>query len=83
MGIRDIGKVRKDDILAALGLETMPPTSSWLLSTIGIFALGVAVGAGAALVLAPSSGSDLRRQLAHRLRSKEKPGDGQALEGGG
>lgn len=38
------------------------------LGNVGIFAIGLLVGAGAALLLAPTSGQGLREGLADRLR---------------
>jgi hypothetical protein len=77
MKISDLGNLDKDDILSALGLVAKPAASERLLGSVGIFAVGLLVGAGAALLLAPISGQGLRDGLAERLR---KARDGAADE---
>jgi gas vesicle protein len=68
MKISDVRDLNKDDILAALGLADQPSTSDRLLGTLTIFGVGLLVGAGAALLLAPKSGQDLRETLGERFR---------------
>lgn len=68
MKLGDIRDLNKDDILSALGLATKTSTSDRLLGTLGIFGVGLLVGAGAALLLAPKSGQDLREDLGDRFR---------------
>jgi hypothetical protein len=58
--VRGIGT---EDILAALGLERRRSGTDVLVPTIAIFAAGALVGAGAALLMAPRSGREMRRQL--------------------
>jgi gas vesicle protein len=67
MRLQDIRDMSKDDILATLGLASKPTTGEWLLGTIGIFGIGVLVGASAALLLAPKAGTDLRQDLGRRI----------------
>ena len=69
MKLRDITDLDKEDILGALGLQTRSSTTSWVFGTLGLFGLGIVVGAGVALMLAPKPGSELRRDLEGRLRS--------------
>jgi gas vesicle protein len=69
MKLRDITDIEKDDILGALGLQTRSSTASWVLGTLGLFGLGMVVGAGVALMLAPKPGAELRRDLEGRIRS--------------
>jgi len=52
-----------NDILAALGLERRRSALDVLLPAVGMFAAGVIVGGGVALLLAPKSGRETRRQL--------------------
>jgi gas vesicle protein len=52
-----------DDMLARLGLQTRTSSLDLLLPALGVFGVGMLVGAGVALVLAPKSGSELRRDL--------------------
>ena len=68
MKLSDLGNLDKDDILSALGLVAKPTASGRLLGNVGIFAVGLLVGAGAALLLAPTSGQGLREGFAERLR---------------
>jgi hypothetical protein len=68
MKLSDIRDLSKDDILSALGLASKPSTSERLLGTFTIFGVGLLVGAGAALLLAPKSGQALREDLGERFR---------------
>jgi hypothetical protein len=68
MKLSDISDLSKDDILSALGLATKPSSSQRVLGTLGLFGLGAIVGAGVALLLAPSSGENLRGDLGRRIR---------------
>lgn len=79
MKLSDIRDLGKDDILAALGLASKPSTSERLLGTLAIFGVGLLVGAGAALLLAPKSGEDLREDLGDRFR-KFREDDGDATD---
>jgi hypothetical protein len=54
---------RMDRALSRVGLERA--SSSW--PTVGLVALSALVGVGVALVLAPSSGAELRTRLHDRL----------------
>lgn len=72
-----------DAALAAIGLQPRRTTTDYILPVIGIFGVGVLVGAGLGLMLAPKRGSELRgdirdraRSVASRLRRR-----GQELEG--
>lgn len=71
MNIRDITKLKdidRDDILEMLGLETRSSTGAYLAGTLGTFGVGLLVGAGIALMLAPKPGRELRTDLRERLR---------------
>ena len=52
-----------NEILAALGLERRRTALDVLLPAVGVFAAGLVVGGGIALMLAPKSGKETRRQL--------------------
>jgi gas vesicle protein len=58
----------KDDVLGALGLATRPSTASSLLGALGLLTVGILVGAGAALLLAPKSGRELRGSIGEGIR---------------
>jgi hypothetical protein len=63
--LTDLKNMDKDDVLGLLGLETRQrvPIELWL----GTFAAGLLVGAGVALLLAPTSGRELRADLKSRI----------------
>jgi gas vesicle protein len=69
MKMNDLRDLSKDDVLSALGLTSKPSTSERLLGTLTIFGVGLLVGAGAALLLAPKSGEALRADLGDRFRN--------------
>ncbi len=69
-----------DDLLGAIGLERRSHWSDRILPSLALVAVSAAVGAGAALLLAPSSGADLRRRIYSRAadakdRFAEKVGE--------
>jgi hypothetical protein len=75
MKLQDITNMDKDDVLGMLGLETSRSNSSRLLSALGTFGIGLLVGAGVALLLAPKAGSVLRQDLRTKFGRdvKEEP----------
>jgi hypothetical protein len=78
MKLRDLTDLEKDDILGALGLQTKGSTVGWVFGTLGLFGLGMVIGAGVALMVAPKPGSELRRDLESRLKNvRERIGNGQ------
>ena len=56
-----------DQILSALGVARKPDPKTTLLEGVALFGLGVLVGAGVALLLAPKSGREVRADLTDRL----------------
>ena len=68
VGVRQAAKLLRnidlDDALGYVGLERRHNP----VSTAALVALSAAVGAGAALMLAPSSGAELRSRLSDRLQ---------------
>jgi len=56
-----------NDMLGVVGLERRPSAMSRALPALGLIAVSAAVGAGAALLLAPSSGDELRARLSDGL----------------
>jgi gas vesicle protein len=82
MKLSEIRDLSKDDVLAAFGLATKPSTAGQLFGSLGLFATGLLVGAGVALLLAPKSGQDLREDLGERLRSiRNSTTSGNEIEG--
>jgi gas vesicle protein len=69
MKFRDLTDLDKNDILGALGLQSKPSASTWMMGTFGLFGLGVLVGAGVALLLAPKPGDELRRDIGTRIKT--------------
>jgi hypothetical protein len=65
--LKNLKKLEKDDLLEKVGLQSRRSTMDSVLPALGIFALGVAVGAGIGLMLAPKSGAELRNDLRARL----------------
>jgi gas vesicle protein len=72
MTFKDVRNLDRDDILGVLGLETKRTTGAWLAGTLGTFGIGLLVGAGIALMLAPKAGRELRDDIRDKLR---RPGD--------
>jgi hypothetical protein len=64
MNLDDVRNVSKDDVLDTLSIASKYSVTEVL----GIFGLGLLVGAGAALLLASKSGQELREDVGHRLR---------------
>ena len=85
MKLQDIKNMDKDDILGALGLETKHTFTNQLLGTVATFGVGLLVGAGVALLLAPKAGSELRHDLRAQLHRDHKSADanGMAATGAG
>ncbi len=80
MKINDLRDLSKDDVLSALGLTSKPSTSDRLLETLTVFGVGLLVGAGAALLLAPKSGQALRADLGERFRKPASEDEAAASE---
>ena len=75
-GLKDVKNLKnldKDDLLDLIGLQTRQTTADWLLPTIGAFSVGILVGAGIGLLLAPKPGHQLREDLRNRLQGSVDP----------
>lgn len=72
MRLHDLKDMDKDDFLGLIGLQTKRSFTHELLGTLGTFGIGLLVGAGVALLLAPKPGRELR----HDIRTKIRPGKG-------
>jgi gas vesicle protein len=68
MNLKDLKNLDKDELLSLLGLESKQSTSSWLAGTLATFGIGMLVGAGVALMVAPKAGRELRGDIRDRLR---------------
>jgi len=61
---RSLSRLEADDVFGLVGLERR---RSHALGALGLFGLGAAVGAGVALLLAPSAGSETRAKLGKEM----------------
>jgi hypothetical protein len=55
-----------EDLLHALGLHARRSQGSAIVSSVTLFGAGLLVGAGLALLFAPSSGRELREEIGER-----------------
>jgi len=71
IGIREavkaVQRLEMDDVLGLIGVERRSSTLGRVLPAIGLVATGAAIGAGAALLFAPSTGKELRTRISDRL----------------
>lgn len=75
MNLDDLRDLDRNDVLAWLGLQPKQSAVSSVLGSLGLFAGGLALGAAAALLLAPKPGADLRADLKTRLRRTTEEGE--------
>ena len=68
MNLKDVRNLDKDELLGLLGLERKSSPGAGLAGALGTFGVGLLVGAGIALILAPKPGHELRQELRDRLR---------------
>ena len=78
MKLQDITNLDKNDFLGLLGLESKHSLTNQLLGAVGTFGIGLLVGAGVALLLAPKAGDELRHDLRAKLHCD---GKGAATDG--
>jgi len=57
----------RDDVSRLLSWRRGRPRSEDLLSAVGLFGMGLLIGAGLALLFAPRSGRELRKQMSDRM----------------
>jgi hypothetical protein len=76
--LQDLRDMDKDDFLGLIGLQTKRSFTRELLGSLGTFGIGLLVGAGVALLLAPKPGRDLRQDI----RSKIRRGKPDSVEAG-
>jgi len=68
MNLKELRNFDKDDILEMMGLQTKSSTGAMLAGTLATFGIGLLVGAGVGLLLAPKAGRELRDDLRDRFR---------------
>lgn len=61
----DWSNLTRDQMAHALHLDRQHTTGDMIVPALAIFGAGLLVGAGLGLLLAPKSGEELRRDLAH------------------
>lgn len=74
--LKDLKKMDKDDVLELIGLESKKGPADWLLPALGAFSVGMLVGAGLGLLMAPKPGSELRGDLRNRLQGGDSLSNG-------
>jgi hypothetical protein len=60
--VKSVSNIEMDDVLGTVGLARRRSGSDFVMG-LGLVAIGAVVGAGTALLLAPSSGRETRRRL--------------------
>ena len=73
----------KDELLSQLGLETKSSLGHSIISALGPFGVGMLVGAGVALLLAPKSGRELREDIRNKVSQEGYTGPAKAKVGNG
>ena len=68
MNLKDLRHLDKDDLLGMVGLETKHSMAADVGMALGTFGVGLLVGAGIALLLAPKPGAELREDIREKLR---------------
>jgi len=66
--VQELVSLAPDSSLARLGLARHPSMLGTVLSFTGAIALGAAIGAGTALLLAPTSGKELQTKLRRQAK---------------
>jgi len=69
MNLKHLKQLDRDDFLNLLGLESKSSTAGWMAGTLGTFGVGLLVGAGIGLILAPKPGRELRGDIRGRFRN--------------
>jgi gas vesicle protein len=83
MKLHDLKDMDKDDFLGLIGLQSKRSFTGELLGTLGTFGIGLLVGAGVALLLAPKPGRDLRQDLRAKIRHGKGEGEDKRPDGAG
>jgi gas vesicle protein len=74
MKMQDLKDMDRDDFLGMIGLQSKRSFTGELLGTLGTFGIGLLVGAGVALLLAPKPGRDLRHDIRAKLHNGKATG---------
>ena len=65
--------LERDALLKRMGLEERTPAGD-IFTGLGLFAVGVLVGAGLGLMFAPKRGDELRQLVGETLKNRGRPG---------
>lgn len=65
--------LERDALLRRMGLEERTPTSD-VFTGLGLFAVGVLVGAGLGLMFAPKRGDEMRQMVGEAWKNRGRPG---------
>lgn len=57
-----------ESALSAMGLQPRPTATDYILPALGLFGVGLLVGVGLGLILAPKPGVELRGDIGRRVR---------------
>ncbi len=68
---KQLAHLEKDDILKLFKVEERRTVVDYIVPAVGVFSVGVLVGAGLGLLLAPKPGRELRQELRNRLQPGE------------
>lgn len=67
MNLEKMKSLDKDDFLNMLGLETKRNPVDYMVPALALFGVGVIVGTGIGLLVAPRPGRELRQDIAARI----------------
>lgn len=60
-----LSNLSREDILAAIGLQTKRTAADMVVPALGLFGVGMVVGAGLGLLFAPKTGAQTREAIGH------------------
>ncbi len=81
MKLSDLRKLDRGDLLKLVGLEERTPAGDFL-GGLGLFAVGMLVGAGLGLLFAPKRGEEIRGQMGEILRRRGRQAEEFGTEAG-
>jgi len=70
LSLRDLKKMDRDDVLEMVGLQRAS-SNDWVAPALTALGVGLLVGVGLGLLLAPKPGAELRNDLKDKLRSAQ------------
>ena len=70
LSLKDIKKLDRDDLLDLVGLQRSS-SNDWVAPALTALGVGLLVGVGLGLLLAPKPGAELRNDLKDKLRSAQ------------